>query len=51
MTIDTLISSNLSIPRLDAEAIVASGLQTLMVAADGATQAPYERYRRGGTSN
>jgi len=46
--IDTLVSSNLSIPRLDAEAVVTSGLQTLMVAADGVTQGSYARYRRGG---
>jgi hypothetical protein len=44
----TFISSNLSYRRIDAEAIVASGLTELMVAIDGATQPVYERYRRGG---
>jgi MoaA/NifB/PqqE/SkfB family radical SAM enzyme len=44
----TFISSNLSYRGIDAEAIVASGLTELMVAADGATQPVYERYRRGG---
>jgi MoaA/NifB/PqqE/SkfB family radical SAM enzyme len=46
--VQTLVSSNMSIPKLDAEAIVASGLTTLMTAIDGATQESYERYRRGG---
>jgi hypothetical protein len=44
----TFISSNFSYRRIDAEAIVASGLTELMLAVDGATQAVYERYRRGG---
>lgn len=44
----TFISSNLSYARIDAAAIVASGLTELMVAADGVTQPVYERYRRGG---
>ena len=46
--VDTFISSNLSHPKLDAEAIVASGLKELMCAIDGVTQDVYERYRRGG---
>jgi pyruvate-formate lyase-activating enzyme len=46
--IRTMISSNMSIPKLDAEAIVASGLDILMTAIDGTTQAIYERYRKGG---
>jgi len=44
----TSVSSHLSLPKLDAERIVESGLDILQVAADGATQAVYERYRRGG---
>jgi hypothetical protein len=48
LRVRTFISSNLSYRRIDAEAIVASGLTELMVAADGATQAVYERYRRSG---
>src|SRR5260221_3276967 len=46
--IRTLVSSNLSIPKLNAEAVVASGLDVLMTAFDGATQDTYQRYRRGG---
>lgn len=46
--VKTLVSSNMSLPKLDAEAIVESGLNTLMTAIDGATQGSYERYRRGG---
>ena len=48
MRIRTFISSNLSYRKIDAEAIVASGLTELMVAADGVTQPVYERYRKGG---
>lgn len=48
MQIDTFVSSNLSFPKLDHDAIVLSGLQTLMVALDGVTQESYERYRKGG---
>ena len=44
----TRISSNLSFPKLDADSIVLSGLNMLDVSVDGATQATYERYRRGG---
>jgi MoaA/NifB/PqqE/SkfB family radical SAM enzyme len=46
--INTMISSNMSIPGLDAEAIVDSGLNLLMTAIDGTTQEVYQRYRRGG---
>ena len=46
--LQTSISTNLSFSKLDAEAIVLSGLTELMVAADGVTQPVYERYRRGG---
>jgi MoaA/NifB/PqqE/SkfB family radical SAM enzyme len=48
LRIETLISSNLSFSKIDAEAIVASGLKELMVAIDGVTQETYEKYRRGG---
>lgn len=41
------VSSNLSLP-IDADALVASGLNFLFVAVDGASQATYERFRRGG---
>jgi len=44
----TLVSSNLSLPKLDVEAIVASGLDQVMVASDGIRQETYEAYRRGG---
>jgi MoaA/NifB/PqqE/SkfB family radical SAM enzyme len=44
----TFLSTNLSYRQIDAEAIVRSGLDELMVAADGVTQPVYERYRRGG---
>jgi MoaA/NifB/PqqE/SkfB family radical SAM enzyme len=47
--VETFISSNLSLPKLDAETIVASGLKELMCAIDGVTQDVYERYRKGGT--
>lgn len=48
LRIQTFISSNLSYHRIDAEAIVASGLTELLCAIDGATQEVYERYRKGG---
>ncbi len=46
--VETLISSNLSFPKLDIEGIVASGLKELMVAIDGVSQQVYSKYRRGG---
>jgi len=46
--IQTMVSSNMSIPKLDAEAIVESGLDHLMTAIDGTTQEVYQKYRRGG---
>ena len=46
--INTFISSNLSVPNIDVDAVVGSGLNTLMVAIDGTTQQVYEKYRRGG---
>jgi MoaA/NifB/PqqE/SkfB family radical SAM enzyme len=48
MQIETFVSSNLSFPKLDHDAIVRSGLKELMVALDGLTQETYERYRKGG---
>jgi MoaA/NifB/PqqE/SkfB family radical SAM enzyme len=48
MRIRTFISTNLSFRKIDAEAIVKSGLQDLMVAIDGVSQGVYERYRKGG---
>ncbi len=44
----TLVSTNLSMPKLDAEAIVASGLDRMVLSIDGTTQSAYERYRRRG---
>jgi len=44
----TSTSSNMSIPKLDVDAIVASGLDELQIAIDGVTQKVYEKYRRGG---
>jgi organic radical activating enzyme len=46
--IRTMLSTNLSIPRLDAEAYVESGLDFLVLSIDGATQPIYEEYRRKG---
>ncbi|MBZ5579147.1 MAG: radical SAM protein [Acidobacteriia bacterium] len=43
----TLTSTSLSM-RLDAESLVASGLDRLVAAIDGASVATYSRYRRGG---
>jgi MoaA/NifB/PqqE/SkfB family radical SAM enzyme len=43
----TLTSTSLSMP-LDAESLVASGLDRLVAAIDGASAATYNRYRRGG---
>ena len=45
--LQTLISTNLSV-RLDVDALVASGLDRLVAAIDGASPASYSRYRRGG---
>lgn len=48
LRMQTLVSTNLSLPKIDAEALVESGLTTLMVAIDGVSQGVYEQYRRGG---
>lgn len=45
--IGTIISSNLSLP-IDAEEIVKSGLDYLVISGDGITQEVYEKYRVGG---
>jgi MoaA/NifB/PqqE/SkfB family radical SAM enzyme len=45
----TRVSSNFSIPRLDTDALVHSGLNFLDLSIDGATQETYEQYRRGGS--
>ena len=44
----TLVSTNLSMPKLDAGGIVASGLDRMVLSIDGTTQNTYERYRRRG---
>lgn len=41
-------SSNLSLPVLDADAIVESGLNSLYASIDGATQEVYQKFRRRG---
>jgi MoaA/NifB/PqqE/SkfB family radical SAM enzyme len=45
-----LISSNMSVPLTDAavEGLVRSGLDSIVLSVDGATQATYETYRRNG---
>jgi len=44
----TLLSTNLSLPKIDADAIVNSGLNHMIISIDGVTQRTYEQYRRGG---
>lgn len=44
----TLLSTNLSLPRFDAQAYVESGLDYMILSIDGATQPVYERFRRKG---
>lgn len=44
----SMLSTNLSLPRLDAEAVVASGLDYMICSIDGATQPVYEKFRRKG---
>lgn len=46
-----MISSNLSVPLSDAAigALLDSGIDTIMASVDGASQAVYEQYRRGGS--
>ncbi|MDD2944108.1 MAG: radical SAM protein, partial [bacterium] len=45
--LNTSLSSNLSV-QFDAEALVLSGLDYMILSIDGATRASYEHYRRGG---
>jgi MoaA/NifB/PqqE/SkfB family radical SAM enzyme len=44
----TALSTNLSLPRFDAEAYVRSGLDFMYLAIDGASQSVYSRYRKNG---
>jgi len=44
----TILSTNLSLPRFDAEPYVESGLDYMVLSIDGATQPVYERFRRKG---
>ena len=46
--LNAITSTNLSMPLANAEAIVDSGLDYMVLSIDGATQAVYERYRRKG---
>lgn len=43
-----MLSTSLSVRQLDAEALVDSGLDFMVLSIDGATQPVYERFRRGG---
>lgn len=44
----TKLSTSLSVKKLDAEALVASGLDFMVISIDGATQDVYEKFRRNG---
>ncbi|HXP87749.1 MAG TPA: radical SAM protein [Bryobacteraceae bacterium] len=44
----TMLSTNLSLARFDADAYVHSGLDYMVLSIDGATQSVYERFRRKG---
>lgn len=46
--LQTTLSTNMTLPRFDAAAYANSGLDYMVVSADGATQAIYERFRRKG---
>ncbi|MFA5114049.1 MAG: radical SAM protein [Candidatus Margulisiibacteriota bacterium] len=46
--ITSYLSTNLSLPDLDFEALARSGLSVMRVALDGASRETYGRYRRGG---
>lgn len=46
--IHTEISSNLSLPEIDAEGIILSGLDRMFLSIDGVTQDVYGKFRRGG---
>lgn len=45
--LDTVLSSNLNV-KFDAEELVLSGLDFLILSVDGATQETYQKYRQGG---
>jgi MoaA/NifB/PqqE/SkfB family radical SAM enzyme len=44
----TMLSTNLALPRFDADAYVQSGLDYMVLSIDGATQGVYEKFRRKG---
>lgn len=44
----TAMSTNLTVPRFDADAYVESGLDFMILSIDGATQGVYESFRRNG---
>ena len=46
--LQTMLSTNLSLPKFDAEAYAGSGLDYMVLSIDGATQPVYERFRRKG---
>jgi len=46
--IQTALSTNLALPRFDAEAYVESGLDFMVLSIDGVTQPVYEQFRRNG---
>jgi MoaA/NifB/PqqE/SkfB family radical SAM enzyme len=45
----TMVSTNLAMPRFDPDAYVRSGLDYMTISIDGATQGVYEKYRRTGS--
>jgi MoaA/NifB/PqqE/SkfB family radical SAM enzyme len=49
--VHTEVSSNLSLRNFDPEEVVKSGLDLLVVSTDGATEASYLKYRKGGDFN
>ena len=44
----TAMSTSFSVPKIDIDALVESGLQYMILSIDGATQENYEKYRKGG---
>ncbi len=48
--LDTVVSSNLN-TKIDADALVTSGLDFLIMSIDGITEKTYEKYRKGGSLN
>ena len=45
----TMVSTNLAMPRFDPDAYVRSGMDYMSLSIDGATQRVYEKYRRTGS--